>query len=228
MPPPSQPAAIVAGTSDPTEVQRQSVCIRPAFQQADQAILERRSTPAARSGKVIIYRDIDRLSMSWLRFLGLGGAEDRANEDIEGVRNIVNALDGLEPDRARYLAAFAYILSRVAHVDQHVSAEETAAIERIILHESKLPEAQAKLVVEIAKAQSVLFGGIEDFLVTRELSNLATHEEKLALLHCLFAVSAADQKIAVVEDNEIRRISRDLKIEHADFIAARLAHRQHL
>ena len=90
------------------------------------------------------------------------------------------------------------------------------------------PQAQAKLVVEIAKAQSVLFGGVEDFQVTREFSNRATHEEKLALLHCLFAVSSADETIAVVEDNEIRRISRELRIEHADYIAARLAHRQHL
>ncbi len=166
--------------------------------------------------------------MSLLKFLGLGGEAEPREGDIEGVRTIVNALGALEPGRARYLAAFAYILSRVAHVDQHVSPEETIAIERIILHESKLPEAQAKLVVEIAKAQSVLFGGIEDFLVTRELANRATHEEKLALLHCLFAVSAADQKIAVIEDNEIRRISRELKVEHADYIATRLAHRQHL
>ena len=162
--------------------------------------------------------------MSLLKLLGLGGEAEPRDEDIEGVRTIVSSLGALDPDRARYLAAFAYILSRVAHVDQHVSAEETAAIERIILHESTLPQEQAKLVVEIAKAQSVLFGGIEDFLVTRELANRATHEQKLALLHCLFAVSAADRKIAVIEENEIRRISRELKIEHADYIAARLAH----
>jgi uncharacterized tellurite resistance protein B-like protein len=166
--------------------------------------------------------------VSLLKLLGLGGDTGSSDHDLEGVRTIVSALGTLEPERARYLAAFAYILSRVAHVDQQVSAEETTVIEGVVAREGQLPADQAKLVVEIAKAQSVLFGGVEDFQVTREFSARATHEQKLALLHCLFAVSSADDSIAVVEDNEIRRISRELRIEHADYIAARLAHRQQL
>lgn len=168
------------------------------------------------------------MDMSLRRFLGVRPTVDSEEHDIQGVRTIIDALDTLEPGRARYLAAFAYILSRIAHVDQHVSVQETEAIERVVAEEGNLPPAQATLVVEIAKAQSLLFGGVEDFQVTREFANQATHEEKLALLHCLFAVSSADQTIAVIEDNEIRRISRELRIEHADYIAARLAHRQHL
>ena len=166
--------------------------------------------------------------MSLLAFLGLGTSTSANDGDIEGVRTIVDALKTMEPSRARHLAAFAYILSRIAHVDQRVSGEETAAIERILAEEGHLSTPQARLVVEIAKAQSVLFGGVEDFLVTREFASRASHEEKLSLLHCLFAVSSADESIAVAEDNEIRRISRELRIEHADYIAARLAHRHHL
>ena len=166
--------------------------------------------------------------MSLLKFLGLGGTAESQDRDIEGVRTIVDALDTLEPDRARHLAAFAYILSRVAHVDQHVSPQETETIERIVAEGRTPARRTGEARRKNCAAQSVLFGGIEDFLVTREGSNRATHEEKLALLHCLFAVSAADQSIAVIEDNEIRRISRELRIEHADYIAVRLAHRQHL
>lgn len=166
--------------------------------------------------------------MSLLKFLGLGGPSDTDDNDLDGVRTIVGALRSLDPDRARYLAALAYILSRVAHVDQHVSPQETEVIEKVIAHEGQMPDSQAKLVVEIAKAQSVLFGGVEDFQVTREFSSRASHGDKLALLHCLFAVSSADERIAVDEDNEIRRIARELRIEHADYIAVRMAHRQHL
>jgi uncharacterized tellurite resistance protein B-like protein len=166
--------------------------------------------------------------MSLLDFLGLGGGPDPQATEIEGVRTIVQTLGSIEPDHARYLAAFAYILSRIAHVDQHANEHETAAIERVVAEEGLLPGEQARLVVEIAKAQSVLFGGVEDFLVTREFSRRASHEQKLALLHCLFAVSAADEHIGTVEDNEIRRISRELRIEHADYIAVRISHRQHL
>ena len=65
-------------------------------------------------------------------------------------------------------------------------------------------------------------------IVAREFAALATSGERLALLRCLFAVSAADESVAVREDNEIRQISRELRIEHADFIAARAEVRQHL
>ena len=166
--------------------------------------------------------------MSILKLLGFTGANDPPDSDIEGVGTIVDALRALAPSRARWVAAFAYILSRIAHVDQRVGPEETATIERLVAAEGKLPEEQAKLVVEIAKAQSLLFGGSEDFLVTREFAALATREEKLSLLHCLFAVSSADETIATGEDNEIRRIARELRIEHADYIAVRLNHRGNL
>ena len=166
--------------------------------------------------------------MSLLDFLGFGRRPDPQAAEIEGVRTIVQTLGSMEPDQARYLAAFAYILSRIAHVDQRASPHETAAIERVVADEGLLPGEHARLVVEMAKAQSALFGGMEDFLVTREFSRRASHEQKLALLHCLFSVSAADEHIAAIEDNEIRRISRELRIEHADFVAVRSAHRQHL
>lgn len=77
--------------------------------------------------------------MSLLRFLGLGGRADSQTHAIEGVRTIVDALDTLEPDRARHLGAFAYILSRIAHVDQHVSQQETETIERVVAQEGRLP-----------------------------------------------------------------------------------------
>jgi len=168
--------------------------------------------------------------MTLLKLLGFADASDDVapQSDIPGVRTIVGALAELEPARARHLAAFAYILSRVAHVDQHVSDAETQTMIEIVMSEGRLPLEQARLVVDIAKAQSVLFGGNEDFLVTREFNERATHEQKLALVHCLFAVSSADDHIATNEDNEIRRVARELRIEHGQYIAVRLAHRQHL
>jgi len=40
--------------------------------------------------------------------------------------------------------------------------------------------------------------------------------------------SAVDRTIHTVEDNEIRQIASELRLEHADFIAARSAHVEHL
>jgi uncharacterized tellurite resistance protein B-like protein len=165
---------------------------------------------------------------SLLRFLGLDGARQNAPDETETVRKIVAALERQEPAAARYVARFAYVLGRVAHADLDVGAEETQAMERLVMERSGLPEEQAILVVQIAKSQNALFGGTENYLVTREFARDATREQKLALLRCCFAVSAADRSVSGTEDAEIRRIAIELGLEHQDFIAARVAYRDQL
>lgn len=161
--------------------------------------------------------------MSILKFLGLGReAETTGTAETESVRKIVRQLDALPPERARYLAAFAYLLSRVAHADLEISEPETRAMERLVTEVGGLPEAQAVLVVEIAKSQSRLFGGTENFLVTREFKEVATPEERRRLLSCLFAVSAADDSVSGTEENQVRQIANELGFSHADYVAARM------
>jgi len=169
--------------------------------------------------------------MSILSFLGYNPARTAAAHDsaeAETVRKIVAALDRLEPDRARHIAVFAYILSRVARADLVISEAETRAMEAIVVKEGGLAPEQAILVVQMAKTQAILFGGTENYLVTREFNRLATREDKLALLRCLFAVSAADDSVSVKEDNEIRRIASELRLTHEDFIAVRSEFRDYL
>ena len=169
--------------------------------------------------------------MSILEFLGFGTERERPESDpqmTETVRKLVDQLDHLEPERARFVAAFAYVLSRVAGADQHVSDEETRAMERIVMDHADLPEEQAILVIQMAKSQNLLFGGTENFLVTREMSRIATRAQKLALLDCLFAVSVADHSISTAESDMIRQIATELLLEHADFIGVRSRYRSHL
>jgi uncharacterized tellurite resistance protein B-like protein len=168
--------------------------------------------------------------MSLLRFLGLGhaAASGGASNETETVRRVVAALERLEPETARYVARFAYILGRVADADQGVSPEETRSMERIVMERGGLSEEQAVLVVQIAKSQHTLFGGTEDYLVTREFASSATQEQKLALLHCCMAVAAADEDVSIAEDDTVREIAKELGLSHADFIAARSAHRDAL
>ena len=166
---------------------------------------------------------------SVLKFLGFdSGATENVPPATDTVRKIVEALDRMEPDKARYIAAFAYILSRVARADLSISPEETRQMERLVMERGGLPEEQAVIVVQMAKTQSILFGGTENFLVTEEFNRAATREQKLALLRCLFAVSSADRSISTTEDNEIRRISNELGLTHRDFIAIRQEYREHL
>jgi uncharacterized tellurite resistance protein B-like protein len=169
--------------------------------------------------------------MSILSFLGYdpdraGAAHDSA--ETETVRRIVAALERLEPERARHIAIFAYILSRVARADLMISEAETRAMEVMVEQEGRLAPEQAILVVQMAKTQAILFGGTENYLVTREFNKIASREEKLALLRCLFAVAASDDSVSVKEDNEIRRISNELRLTHEEFVAARSEFRDRL
>jgi len=169
--------------------------------------------------------------MSILKFLGLDhqhSSRASTSAETETVRKIVQQLDQLPEDQARYIAAFAYLLSRAARADLHVTADETAVMERIVMKEGGLSEELAPIVVQMAKTQNQLFGSTEDYLVTREFERIATQEQKLSLLLCLFAVAAADENITSEEDNVVKQIASELKLSHADYIAARLRFRDQL
>src|SRR5918997_42379 len=132
------------------------------------------------------------LLRSWL---GIG--DETVARDQDALRGMLDALDRLDPDRARYLAAFAYLLGRVAHADQHVSPEETRAMEDHVVAEGQIAREQAMLVVALAKSSNLLFGGTDNFLVAREFEKIATYEQKLALIGCLFTVSAVEGHISM-------------------------------
>ena len=121
---------------------------------------------------------------------------DAPEPEFAPLRETLEALDHLEPERARFLAAFAYLLGRVARADLHVSPEETHTMEDLVREQGQLSHDQAMVVVQLAKTSNLLFGGTANFLVAREFSGLATYDQKLALTRCLFALAAADESIS--------------------------------
>lgn len=166
--------------------------------------------------------------MSLLKLFGLNpAAEPAATGDTETVRRIVSRLDAMEPEEARFIAAFAYILGRVANADLRIGERETRVMEEIVGRLGHLPEDQAILVVQIAKSQNRLFGGTENFLVTREFTRISTPEQRSHLLDCLFAVSAADSSISGAEEAQLRQIASELGFSHGEFVEARSAYSEH-
>jgi uncharacterized tellurite resistance protein B-like protein len=163
--------------------------------------------------------------MSILDLFGIRRGSPRREEtgDTETVRRIIRELESLEPERARYLAAFAFILARVAHADLEISGEETRRMEQVLQAQGHLPLEQAVLAVQIAKAQHRLAGGTENFLVTREFREIATKEQCRDLLDCLFAVSAADDSISAPEEAQIRQIASELGFDLTELVGIRSA-----
>jgi uncharacterized tellurite resistance protein B-like protein len=156
------------------------------------------------------------------------GVDTPESQEFAPLRETLEALDHLEPERARYLAAFAYLLGRVAHADQYVSPEETDTMEALVRQHGQLSQDQAMVVVQLAKTSNLLFRGTADFLVAREFSQQATYDQKIALMECLFAVAATDEAISVSEEGEIHRIATELRIDRPDLIALRVTHQRHL
>ena len=153
------------------------------------------------------------------RFLPGSGSQAGAPQpkldagDTETVRRIAGQLEALPVDRARYLAAFAYILTRAAAADMEISDVESRAIEGLVEEFGRLPEAQAVLVAQIARNQSLLYGSTEDYLVTRQFRDLASGEERLSLLRCCYLVGAADETITAEESDTLQQIARELDID---------------
>ncbi len=161
---------------------------------------------------------------SWLGF----GPTQLTAPDQAPLRDLIETLEHLEPERARHLARFAYLLGRVAHADQHVSPEETRAMEALVVEEGALTADQAVVVVGLAKSSNLMFGGTADFLVAQEFAETASYEQKLALARCLFRVAATDASISVAEESEIHRIASHLKIQPPDLTALRVLHAKYL
>jgi uncharacterized tellurite resistance protein B-like protein len=159
---------------------------------------------------------------SLLRFLGLGPSSGaKTDADTETVRRIAGKLERLEPGLARYVAAFAYVLARVASADLRVCETETAQMEQLVGEIGGLTPDAAALAVEIAKSQARLLGGTENYVVTREFRRIATASQRADGLRCLFAVAAADGTISAAESAEIQAIGEELGFTRAEVNAVR-------
>jgi len=167
------------------------------------------------------------------RFLKAGDAPaDRppAGDEAETatIRRIVHELEEVEPERRRYLAGFAYVLGRAAHADLSVSEGETRLMEQIVTDIGGLPPAQAVLVVQIARHQTEMYGGTEDYLVTREFARRTTDEQRHALVEACFAVVAADHEISAEEYAELTQIAGELGMGRPELNVIRREYREHL
>lgn len=167
--------------------------------------------------------------MSFLRWLGLEKQAARPGDaDTETVRRIAARLEGLPEAERNFVAAFAYVLARVANADLRIEESEARAMERVVAESSDLGPAEAALAVEIAKSQARLAGGTENYVVTREFRRISTPEQRLRLLDCLYAVAAADDTVTNLESTEIAAVAEELGLTQNDIASVRSRYRDKL
>ncbi len=141
--------------------------------------------------------------------------------DADAVRRIVARLESMPPDKARRLAITAYILARAANADLDISDVETSAMERELVDEGLLDEAQAVLVVEMAKLQERTTGETSDFIVTREFAEHASLHERQAMLRACYHIAVADDSIDSMESSALNQIASELLLTREEAAAIR-------
>src|SRR4051794_41758213 len=88
--------------------------------------------------------------------------------ETQSVHMIAAALGALPPARARYVAAFAYLLGRAANANLEVSESELGEMADIGVEAGPVEEA-AELLVHMSATPSKEVGGAEDFLLGRRV-----------------------------------------------------------
>ena len=166
--------------------------------------------------------------MSFMRYLGNRPGDSTAATSMpadlagetEAVRSIVSRLHAMPLDKARSLAGMAYVLARAANANLVITDVETTTMETELAAVG-LDQAQAVLVVEMAKFQAMATGATSDYLVTREFSERATPDERLGLLRACYHIAAADDSIDAMENATLDEIANELGLTHDDVAPVR-------
>ena len=162
------------------------------------------------------------------RFLGIDVQDDHSNTESKALDRIIAALDGMPPERAHYLAAFAYVLARAAHADLRIEDSEIEAMVRATTSLGNLSQSEAELVVEITLSQTRDEGGTSNYLITREFRKISSREQRLGLVECLYAISAADGSISTTESAEVLKIAEELGLSRNETNALKAGWKSHL
>ena len=166
--------------------------------------------------------------MSLFRFLGLANTASTAHREPESLRELTARLSAMAPEDARFVAAFAYLLARVAGADLRTEGDEREVIARRLETVAGLEAERANLLAEGAIAAATTHSPSDDHLVARAFREIASIDDRLLLIRCLYAVAAADESITTPEDNEIFEIATEIGLGRTDVVALRSEWKEHL
>jgi uncharacterized tellurite resistance protein B-like protein len=162
------------------------------------------------------------------RIRKLVSGEGSVAAEPEALTELETRLERLEPEQARYVAAFAFVLARVAHADLDIHDREVAEIRLRVAALGDLSDFESGIVAEIAQQLATEVGGTDNYTVTRAFRRISTHAQRIQVLECLHAVAAADGSIISSESNEIRNIADELALTHTNLNAVRAGWKNHL
>ncbi|MZG29754.1 MAG: hypothetical protein F3741_02935 [Nitrospinae bacterium] len=122
----------------------------------------------------------------------------------------------LPEEKLYFICLVGTMLAAVAHVDDHFDPKEKKALKRCLSDQFALKGKELTLLFEVVEEQARQ--GFDFHEVATELNRVASYNDRIHLMECLFEISIADGKMAHEEAEEVRRISKALRIPHKTFI----------
>ncbi len=126
----------------------------------------------------------------------------------------------LPEDKLYFLCLVGTLMASVAHVDNHFDPAEKKALKACLTDQFSLKGQELTLLFEVVEEQARK--GFDFHEVITEINRLTSYNDRLHFMECLFAVAAADGEIAHEEAEEIRKITKAMRISHKTFIQAKV------
>jgi len=120
----------------------------------------------------------------------------------------------------RKLSLAGGLMARVAYVDRRVDEAEFDAMADILEEKWEVTPLEAALIAEVAVSQ--IGAGMDIYGAARDFFEATSEEQRVKFLDVLFAVAESDGFVTYEETEEIRLLSKLLKLSHRQFIDAKL------
>ena len=134
---------------------------------------------------------------------------------------VIKLLPNEEEDKLIKMACISGLLARVAYIDFEVHQNEVKEMVNSLINWGNLSEKDSQSVVKMAVEEIKELSGLENHKYCQPLTSLMKPEERYSLLKALFSIAASDGQVEEKESEEIRIISKGLRLQHQDFISAR-------
>ncbi|GAB4143693.1 MAG: hypothetical protein Fur0015_12050 [Ignavibacteriales bacterium] len=116
--------------------------------------------------------------------------------------------------------ATAALFLEAAYADENFSDEEKSLIIKMISQQFKLDENETNEILKLAEDK--IKKSISFYEFTSILNRELTKEQKFEILKNIWRLLFSDKILSSHEEYFIRTIARNLRLEHKDFIAAKL------
>ena len=126
----------------------------------------------------------------------------------------------LPDDKMYFICLFGALLAAVANIDGHFDESEKKALKKSLSDQFDFKGKEFKILFEVIS--ELVNHGFDFHEVTTELNNLMTYNEKVKMTDCMLAIGGADGELSHDEAEEIRKITKAIRIPHKVFIESKM------